>query len=241
MSGSSPYELTIDLNTLNHLGIGLYSNIPAVISEIVANAWDADALVVDIKINKSKGCIEIIDDGDGMDLSDINNKYLKVGYNRRENQPPITKLGRHVMGRKGIGKLSLFSIAEEIEVQSAKLASDGITLERHGFIMNSVDISKTIKEGKEPYRPTPLNKGKIKIKKGTKLILRKLRKGVRTTTEKFLRTRIARRFSIINDEFQFKVTVNGKPITINDRDYFKAIQYLWYIGDGSEKYIRLYR
>ena len=230
--------MTIDLNTLNHLGIGLYSNIPAVVSEVVANAWDADALIVDIKINKQKGTIEIIDNGDGMDLDDINNKYLKVGYPRRENEPPLTKLGRHVMGRKGIGKLSLFSIADEIEIQSVKLDSAGKVIGRHGFIMNSEDIKKVIKTGKPPYRPTPLNEEKVKVKKGTRIILRKLRKGVRTTTEKFLRTRIARRFSIISDEFKFIVKVNSKPITLNDRNYFKAIQYLWHIGDNSEKYIK---
>jgi len=84
----------------------------------------------------------------------------------------------------------------------------------------------------------PLSEEKVKVKKGTRIILRKLRKGVRTTTEKFLRTRIARRFSIISDEFKFTVKVNSKPITLNDRNYFKAIQYLWHIGDGSEKYIK---
>ena len=32
------YELKIDLNALNHLGINLYSNVPAVLSELIANA-----------------------------------------------------------------------------------------------------------------------------------------------------------------------------------------------------------
>lgn len=40
---NTKYQMTIDLNVLNHLGINLYSNIPSVISEVVANAWDADA------------------------------------------------------------------------------------------------------------------------------------------------------------------------------------------------------
>ena len=39
----SPYEMTVDLNVIEHLGINLYSNIAAVLSEAVANAWDADA------------------------------------------------------------------------------------------------------------------------------------------------------------------------------------------------------
>ena len=57
---------------LNHLGINLYSNIPAVLSEVVANAWDADAELVDVKIDKSKKTITITDDGHGMNTSEIN-------------------------------------------------------------------------------------------------------------------------------------------------------------------------
>ena len=47
MNSSSKYQMTINLNVLNHLGINLYSNVPAVLSEVVANAWDADATNVD--------------------------------------------------------------------------------------------------------------------------------------------------------------------------------------------------
>jgi hypothetical protein len=35
--------MRLSLNVLNHLGINLYSNVPAVLAETVANAWDADA------------------------------------------------------------------------------------------------------------------------------------------------------------------------------------------------------
>ena len=37
------FTMSLSLNVLNHLGINLYSNVPAVLSEIVANSWDADA------------------------------------------------------------------------------------------------------------------------------------------------------------------------------------------------------
>ena len=36
------YEMTLSLNVLRHLGFGLYSNIAAVLSEVVANSWDAE-------------------------------------------------------------------------------------------------------------------------------------------------------------------------------------------------------
>ena len=68
------YKMTMDLNVLDHLGINLYSNIAAVLAEAVANAWDADAEIVDIKI---------VDDGIGMSVDDMNGKSLRVGYRRR--------------------------------------------------------------------------------------------------------------------------------------------------------------
>ena len=40
---NSPYRMTISRNILNHLGLSLYSNTPAVLTEVIANAWDADA------------------------------------------------------------------------------------------------------------------------------------------------------------------------------------------------------
>ncbi|MBK9014030.1 MAG: ATP-binding protein [Saprospiraceae bacterium] len=101
------FMMTIDLNVLNHLGMNLYSNIPAVISEVVANAWDADAEEVFIDFKETE--ITIRDTGTGMDISDINNKFLLVGYQRRvEKEGRTTPIHtRPVMGRKGISKTVL--------------------------------------------------------------------------------------------------------------------------------------
>jgi hypothetical protein len=235
MPSEPRYQLTIDLNTLNHLGIGLYSNIPAVISETVANAWDADASTVEITIDANKKTITIGDDGRGMTREDINEKYLKVGYRKRDNEPTITQKNRKVMGRKGIGKLSLFSIAETIEVHSVKSNEKGRPMEKNGFVMNTKAIEAAIK-AKKSYYPKPVDKTNISITKGTKLILSDLKKGIQTT-ESFLRTRLARRFSIIGEECDFSVVVNGKPISIEDRDYFDKVQYLWTVGDDGKRYL----
>lgn len=37
------YEMTVDLNIIEHLGINLHSNIAAVLTEVMANAWDVNA------------------------------------------------------------------------------------------------------------------------------------------------------------------------------------------------------
>ena len=72
------FELTISLNVLEHLGINLYSNIPSVLSETVANAWDADATLVTIEWDRPNGRIIIQDDGTGMSESEVNDRFLKA-------------------------------------------------------------------------------------------------------------------------------------------------------------------
>ena len=56
---NSKYTLKIDLNVLNHLGLNLYSNVPAVLSELIANAWDADSTEVKIIVSNDKSEIRI--------------------------------------------------------------------------------------------------------------------------------------------------------------------------------------
>ena len=125
------YTMRLSLSVLDHLGLNLYSNIPAVLSEVVANAWDADAEHVEIVIDAAAGgVISVTDDGIGMTVDDLNDRFLYVGYKRRETGSPTTAKGRPVMGRKGIGKLSLFAIADVVRVESSKDgARAGLVLE----------------------------------------------------------------------------------------------------------------
>ena len=229
--GKPKYEMRMSLNVLNHLGLNLYSNVPAVLSEVVANAWDADATDVNIKIADDK--ITITDDGHGMSAADINEKYLNVGYERRKAEPrPTARYHRTVMGRKGIGKLSLFSIADTVEVQT--VIKDG---EKSGFVMSVAKIRTAI-EAEDTYYPESLDESEITLdEEGTQIILTDLKKLVYQAPPA-LRKRLARRFSIIGTD-NFNVTINGKTVTVTDRDYFHKLQYLWHYGEKSEKYIKL--
>ena len=228
-SMSDLYRMTVDLNVLDHLGINLYSNIAAVLTEAVANAWDADAETVDIKIDPDAKWIEIVDDGVGMTIGDMNDKYLRVGYRRREEDTEhgkYTAKGRQVMGRKGLGKLSLFSIAKLIDVQSAK---DG---QSHGLRMSVDGIHKSV-ENKEPfYRPDPLPEDEVTVTKGTKIVLRdikrqRLGRGAtalrKTTGAAFFRHR--------RNVHNFKITIDGQPVTTADRGDLPIVQFLWRFGD----------
>ena len=232
------YEMSVSLSVLDHLGLNLYSNTPAVISEVVANAWDADATRVEITIDIDTATITVTDNGHGMDLDDINNRYLRVGYRRREEQGPLTDRDRKPMGRKGIGKLSLFSIANKIFVHTVKAGS-----EPEAFLMDAHEIRRTVEEQEEAarrvgepttprYRPqrVDFDRAGLTGDNGTTVTITDLKK-VRLTEASVtgLRKRIARRFGLLADAFE--IIVNGDPVGFPDRDYFHKARFIFQYGD----------
>ena len=227
MNASRPLKMRLNLNVLQHLGLNLYSNVPAVLSEIVANAWDADAEKVRVDWDKNTGCIVIEDDGIGMTRDDIIDRFLLVGYQRRTDRPGLTSKGRRPMGRKGIGKLSLFSIASEIVVNTV----------RHGqntaLRMRLDAIKSAIEDGNNEYEPEELSISGIASRHGTRITLRDLRKRLTIRTDEALRRRLARRFSIIGPKYGFGISVNDIDVSPADRGFYDRLQYIWTYGDQS--------
>ena len=229
-------KLDIDLNVLNHLGLNLYSNVPAVLSELIANAWDADASRVDVSIKEQDGGKTIIikDNGCGMNDADLDDKFLTVGYQRRikDGGDLTSDKKRPVMGRKGIGKLSVFSIAKKISVYTKK---------NNNTLAIELDVEKIQEaiEKKEVYYlpnidvPEDVNFGNS----GTVIVLSELKKRVNASLDRYLSQRVARRFSIISKDFQ--VFINNKEITLDDRNYFKKLEYALVYGDFEKSKFNL--
>ena len=228
MSERRPLVMKLSLNVLQHLGINLYSNVPAVLSEVVANAWDADAGKVRIELDRGQARIVIEDDGCGMTRDEVVDRFLLVGYQRRLGQPgPTPDKGRSPMGRKGIGKLSLFSIANEIAVETNR---DG---ERTALRMRLDAVRRAIEDNEGEYHPEELVESEFRREHGTRITLGQLRRRQTIATAAGLRKRLARRFSIIGPSHDFSITVNGDEITPEDRGYHAQLQYLWTYDDQS--------
>lgn len=118
-SESRTYRIEVLGRTLEHLGTQMYKHRDAALAELIANCWDAGATRVELEIPldaplTNASVIKITDDGGGMSPDQVQTDYLVLGRNRREDSedPP----GRPVMGRKGIGKLAGFGIAERMQV-----------------------------------------------------------------------------------------------------------------------------
>ncbi len=125
------------------------------------------------------------------------------------------------MGRKGIGKLSLFSIANVVKVYSRK--ND----ETNGFEIDTNSLKAAI-ETNDTYYPKELPVDDISFKgNGTHITLNDLKKKRTATLAMHLRQRLARRFAIIGEKNNFEVLINGKEITVSDRNYLSKAQCVW--------------
>lgn len=138
------------------------------------------------------------------------------------------------MGRKGIGKLSLFSIANKITIISKK-ENEAI----NAFTMNVDDI-KVAAKNEQNYEPISLDNNELPIQikhNGTIIILEELK---RERIQKYnIKINLARRFSITGSQNNFKVFVDDEEIALEDRNYFKKLDYIWYFGENSEKFVNL--
>lgn len=175
---SDKYTMTISRLTVDKLGVKLYDRVSAVIAEIVANSYDADAQTAVIRApmgawlaTKSKGkvkdqgfVIEVDDDGAGMTVDEVNEFYLKVGKERRSDPKRgevSKKFHRKVMGRKGVGKLAPFGVCERIEVITAGGSRENYTdqhgKQRSGYAVCHLVLKRgdILNETDAPYYPQP--------------------------------------------------------------------------------------
>lgn len=190
------------------LGHQMYGGPVPSVTELVANAWDADAEKVEISIPadvKTPGAeIVVRDYGSGMSFEELNNYYLHIGYERR-NRGEKTPKGRLVMGRKGIGKLAGFGIAEDIIVTSIK--------ERHlvelGLNYNQLRGLETTAD----FAFEPLRDEATEEPDGVKVTFKTLKLSRSINPDSF-RTSMARRFALGTESMQ--ILVNEIPLAKED-------------------------
>jgi hypothetical protein len=155
--------------TIDKLGVKLYDRVSAVLAELVANSYDADATSVaisapmgiylaDMTSNGVKDLgysIVVADDGHGMTPEEMQAHYLVVGAERRIARGEFSKTkNRRVMGRKGVGKLAPFGICSRIEILSSggePVDQKGVKVYRTSHIILNRDDMMTPEEN--DYEP----------------------------------------------------------------------------------------
>lgn len=221
MNGESTLEMKVDMNVIQHLGISMYATLPPVIAELVSNAWDADATEVFIElydVDPDNKRIIVKDNGAGMSIEDIQNAFLVIGRNRRK-EGDTTPGGRKVIGRKGIGKLSMFGIADEIVVTSVKKINEKNIRNRFRLNLNDIKSAGTV------YRPPhEIVDEETDEPPGTTIEILKIRRKSPFEAKK-IAVDLARRFLIFDDNFRVFIKHNEEdPIEVKQEMRFEGIE-----------------
>lgn len=112
----------------NILGQDLITSDNIAIYELVKNSYDAHATKVLITFEDDS--IIISDNGKGMSLDDLKNKWLFVGYSAKsdgtEDASYRSKIKRNFAGAKGIGRISCDRLGSEVTLTTKSAQSDQI-------------------------------------------------------------------------------------------------------------------
>jgi hypothetical protein len=213
------FKIKFDKNTIDHLGIKLYSSFPPVIAELISNSYDADAENVEIRINYNNKEVTVIDDGIGMGHEDLNKSFLVIGRNRRIAEGTGVSEGkkRKVTGKKGLGKLAVFGIANIIEVYSVK---EGI---KNAFSINYDEMKA---QNEAEYNPKIICENeKVDEKNGTIIKIKEIKQNKIMNIDE-LAYNLSRRFSFYDKDFKVKLINedSGEEKDITKSIYFDNLE-----------------
>lgn len=227
LPGRSADELVLTFagNIVKHLGVQMYAGRPVpAIAELISNAWDADATEVDVRLpldkawdlNNQEQLIEVSDNGNGMTWDMVRDAYLDVGRDRREiERTDKSPGGRLLQGRKGVGKLAGFGVADILEVQTVHKDADS-AVGKKVLLWFKLDLSdlRLVKRGPAPVDVIfagPVNRAPAGARKakGTTVTLRRLHQRKAQNSDRF-HSSMAQRFLFIGPKF--RVLINGEDL-----------------------------
>lgn len=222
--------MTFEPNTIEHLGIKMYSRLPTALAELIANAYDACSLNVAVKLYDDGGDRRVIveDNGIGMSFKDINILFLRIGRNRRTEGGLDTPCGRIPTGKKGLGKLALFGLGNTIKIITKRKG------QKVEFILDWDEIMGT--EGAE-YEPTFNIKECNKDDTGTTIILTNLKRKTDFDVEE-LSISLSKLFNFPDKDFKILLSINDEdPIIVDNKLKYENIEpeFEWEFPNFSDK------
>lgn len=123
-------RFSVDAGHIQRLGVELVGKKDTALSELIKNAFDADATEVDLNFENSSavgGTLTISDNGSGMTLDVIRNSWMRISTDTKAEQPLSPRYNRRRAGRKGIGRFAVQRIAKKLELRTSPAG------EAHGY------------------------------------------------------------------------------------------------------------
>ena len=132
---------------LSLLGEQLISDQAVGLIELVKNAYDADATYIEIELTglSSVDTSQIVlrDNGFGMSLADIEQKWLSPAVDHKERQKKAkqrTPRGRLPIGEKGVGRFAVHQLGHRFQLISRAAKSPEVVLEVNWDDFESGDV-----------------------------------------------------------------------------------------------------
>jgi signal transduction histidine kinase len=124
---------SIDAGLIDRLGLELVARQETAVAELIKNAYDADALKVDVTFVdcfEPRGTLIIEDDGDGMTRDELINGFMRLSTTHKVRQPRSPRLKRERAGKKGIGRFAVQRIGKRLKLTTqTEGATEALVLE----------------------------------------------------------------------------------------------------------------
>lgn len=102
-------RFSVDAGIINRLGRELVGRAETAISELIKNAYDAEASYAYLVFNdalKPDGSFIIEDDGNGMTYEELINGFMRISSSDKVHNPVSPRYKRKKAGKKGIGRFA---------------------------------------------------------------------------------------------------------------------------------------
>lgn len=122
-------SFAVDARHIRQLGRELVGDRITAVSELIKNAYDADATHVVVSFSPVSagapgGRVEIADDGSGMTLMDVKQKWMVISTDSKFEESISREFRRQRAGQKGIGRFSVESLGERLTMSTSVIGSD---------------------------------------------------------------------------------------------------------------------
>jgi len=147
-------RFSVDAGVINRLGKELVGRHETAVSELVKNAYDADALTVDLyfeNCDQPGGKLTIEDNGLGMTRDQLVKGFMTISSSEKYHNPKSPRYLRTRAGQKGIGRFATQRIGQLLTIitqtaDSTKALKVTIDWDRYEMDSNLLLISNTIEE-----------------------------------------------------------------------------------------------
>ena len=155
-------RFSVDAGIITRLGKELVGKGETAISELIKNAYDADATYVNLIFKNAfrpGGTLIIEDDGCGMNYEELVNGFMRISSSDKIHNPITFKYKRKKAGRKGIGRFATQRLGQTLTIITQKEESDlaiqtSINWNNFGIDQDLANITSEVQ-----YIPKKRNKG----------------------------------------------------------------------------------